>query len=255
MHPVCFYIFGRPVYWYGVMVATGFMLGVVNWHLVLRKEGRRPEFAADMGFWLMISGVIGARIAYIIANFRYFIQEPLLIFRVDQGGLIFYGGFIGATVAVVVLSRIRKEPLLAFADFTVTSLPLGHAVGRIGCFLNGCCFGKACDLPWAVNMQEAFRHPVQLYEAALNFILYLVLLKTYFSKGRDGVVLSLYLMGYAVVRFMTEFFRGDERLRLFFLSYAQWLSVLLFVIGAVTILLLPDKRIRQNRISGCNENV
>jgi len=148
---------------------------------------------------------------------------------------------------VVLLARKRKEPLLAFADLTITALPLGHAVGRVGCFLNGCCFGKVSTLPWAVHLHGADRQPVQLYEALLNFCLYLILLKIYFSKTRDGVVLAGYLMSYSVIRFVLEFFRGDERAGLLFFSYAQWFSILFFVIGVFLVMRLPNNRVRQNR--------
>jgi phosphatidylglycerol:prolipoprotein diacylglycerol transferase len=151
--------------------------------------------------------------------------------RIDQGGLIFYGGFILATLAVIVFARVRGLPLLRVGDFTVSALPLGHAMGRIGCFLNGCCYGAPTDVPWATYVADAMRHPVQLYEASFNFILYAVL-HLLLRTARTGQVVAVYLMSYGTWRFLIEFLRGDDRLRTGGLDAAQLISLGLILIGA-----------------------
>ena len=105
MDPVCFYLRSRPIYWYGVLVAAGFMAAVANWNVLGKKNGRPAGFGSELGFWIMLSGILGARVAYVIANLSIYLADPIEIVRLDKGGLIFYGGFIGAAVCLVFLAR------------------------------------------------------------------------------------------------------------------------------------------------------
>lgn len=241
MHPICFYIGSRPIYWYGVMVATAFLTAVLNWHLIARREHRPPGFATDMAFWIMLAGILGARAAYVLANLDYYLAEPGKVLRIDLGGLIYYGGFIGGILAVIAFARFNKLRMWSMGDYAITSIPLAHAIGRIGCFLNGCCYGTPTDLPCAVVFDEVARHPTQLYEAAGNLAVFGLLTWFYFRRKREGTVLALYLMTYPILRFLLEFLRGDERLRIAGLSLAQHLSIGLFVFGVVLWFVLPQK--------------
>ena len=252
MHSICFNIGRLPIYWYGVMMALGFFCGLASWTVLGRREGRNFNFCADLLFWIMVSGIIGARLVYVVSDFRYFLVKPLMILRVDQGGLIYYGGFIGATLAIFVFAKIRSEKLLPLSDFTITSVPLAHAFGRIGCFLNGCCHGKEYDDLFAVSYpSDSFAwwlqthmgkinrfeprslpvHPVQLYEAAFNVVLYLFLIWAYRRRRQDGGIIALYLLTYSFARFWFEFLRGDERMKWMGLSVAQLISAFLFLVG------------------------
>jgi phosphatidylglycerol:prolipoprotein diacylglycerol transferase len=157
------------------------------------------------------------------------------IIRVDQGGLVFYGGLIGATITLHVLSKRYHESFLSLADFTVTALPLGHALGRIGCFLNGCCHGRLVDYPSCSTFWLS-RYPVQLFEAAFNLIVYLLLLRVFIRKtphNPPGLLLALYLIIYPIGRFMLEFLRGDDRLQAGFLNAAQLISLGLIAAGLI----------------------
>jgi len=142
MHPVLFRLGPLTIHWYGMMMALGFFAALANWTVLGRKEGRNFNFCSDLLFWIMVAGIVGARIAYIAADLQYFISHPSEIIRVDRGGLIYYGGFLGAGIAIVAIARIHKQKLSSLMDFVIASLPLAHAFGRTGCFLNGCCFGK-----------------------------------------------------------------------------------------------------------------
>lgn len=232
MNPICFSIGSHPIYWYGVMMALAFLAGMLHWQWLARRSGHDPALASDLAFWLMVGGILGGRIAYVIANFSYFLAAPQEIIRVDQGGLIFYGGFFGGLLAFFILCRWRHLNAADLADFTVTALPLGHALGRIGCFLNSCC-GGAETTPSLLTGGLA-HYPVQLYEAILNLGVY-VLLTWYFLRKRGsshGSVVALYLMTYPVGRFLLEFIRGDERLRIYGgLDAAQIISLTLLLIG------------------------
>lgn len=239
MHPVFIELFGRPIYWYGVMTAMGFLAAVFHWTWLAKRTGRPKELGSELGIWVMLCGIIGARLAYVASDWTYYAAAPLEILRIDRGGQIYYGGLVLATLGVMVLARLRKEPVWGFGDFVVTGLPLGHAIGRFGCFLNGCCYGKITDLPWRIYLHEVYRHPTQLYETGFNLALYGVLVWYFFRKKRDGTVFALYLVAYAVGRFLLEFLRGDDREHWLGLSVAQDISIALFVAGCLLFILLP----------------
>jgi phosphatidylglycerol:prolipoprotein diacylglycerol transferase len=232
MHPVFFTIGSFAIHTYGVMMALALLASVFVWHKLGERFGKYPGFASDVGIWLMVSGLLGARVAYVVSNFEsHYRANPGEIWRIDQGGLIFYGGAIGSMLGMYIYSLLKREAPLPLADLVITPIPLAHALGRVGCFLNGCCFGREYEGFPHVFMANANRHPVQLYEAGLNLIVFGVLLTLFNRKRRDGVVFAAYLMLYPVVRFIIETFRGDERLRVGTWSVAQVVSVCLFAAG------------------------
>lgn len=232
MDPICFHIGSHPIYWYGVMMALAFLAGLLHWQWLGHRTGRDVALAGDLAFWLMVGGILGARTAYVLSNLDYYLAAPREIIRVDQGGLIFYGGFIGGAIMFLVLARWRRIKVLDLADFAITALPLGHAFGRIGCFLNSCCGGCPASHPSFLTGGLA-HYPVQIYEAVFNLGVY-ALLTWYYLRRRDqrhGSVLALYLMTYPIIRFLLEFIRGDERLRVGSLDAAQLISLILIGTG------------------------
>jgi phosphatidylglycerol:prolipoprotein diacylglycerol transferase len=242
MDPVAFTIFGKSIYWYGVMVAVAFIAATAHWSMLSRREGRPPNFASDLALVLMVSGVLGGRIAYILANAHHYLQHPVEIIRIDKGGLVFYGGFIVAALAAMIMAWRRHEPALSLLDYAVTAVPLGHAFGRVGCFINGCCYGTPWDSSWAVYVDGAYRHPVQLYETIANTFIYLALFLFYPRRKRDGHALSLYLVLYGAWRFAAEFMRGDARLTTTGLHVSQWVSIGMIVAGVALWFLAPKRQ-------------
>jgi phosphatidylglycerol:prolipoprotein diacylglycerol transferase len=230
MDPVCFHIGARPVYWFGVLAAVGFGAALWHWTHLAGREDKPPEYASDIVLWLMVGGILGARLAYVVANWDTYARDFVGILRIDRGGLIFYGGFIGGTLAILLLGLKRRERLLALGDFVVSGIPLGHAFGRIGCFLNGCCHGD-WTTRWIGHLADG-RQPTQLYEALGNIAIYYCLAKIYERRMFSGQVVSLYLIAYPGLRFLMEFLRGDERQMFGPLSLAQWISGALLVCGA-----------------------
>ena len=232
MDPVCFHIGTRPVYWYGIMMALAFLAGIAHWNWLGRRTGRDVSLAGDLAFWLMAGGIVGARAAYVISNFDYYRAAPQEIIRIDQGGLIYYGGFMGGAIAFFILAAWRNVKPLDLADFTITALPLGHAFGRIGCFLNGCCGGRLAGHPSCLT-GNLTHYPVQLYESSFNLVLYGLLTWFYVKhrKNRHGSVLALYLMTYPIGRILLEYLRGDDRMRWGNLDVAQEISLGLIVVG------------------------
>jgi len=258
MHPVCFHVGGFPVHWFGVMMALGFLSGLASWVWLGRTTGRSFNYCSDLLFWIMVSGVLGARGAYVLSDLKHFLAEPLTILRIDQGGLVYYGGLIGGITAIAIFAWLRREIIGSVFDFVVTSVPLAHAFGRIGCFLNGCCFGKPATLwcavrypagspAWWSQVQMSLLHtsgpesrvpslpvhPIQLYESLYNLAVYGLLVYLYKRHGTPRTVTAAYLLAYPTGRFFLEFLRGDERFlrAATHLSAAQYTSVLLFLLG------------------------
>ncbi len=262
MDPIAFKIGGFAIYWYGILVAGGFLVGLWTASRRCVLDKLVGKVISDLGVWIILAGMIGARAMHVVTYWEeQYVDQPLshlLDFR--GGGLVFHGGFIGAALAVILYTRLHgKQPLWKIADAFAPSIPLGHALGRLGCLMYGCCFGTACDLPWAIQFPEhspAFNllgqaptdaahslyvHPTQIYSALLNVALYGGLAWLYRHKRFDGQVFGLYLAGYSINRFVVEFFRGDyqaEQLWFGWVKPGQQLSLFLLPIGITLIILL-----------------
>lgn len=257
MHPICFRFDGLTIYWYGVAMAVGFMAGLANWVWLGKKENRSPAFSADLLFVIMVSGILGARIAYVLLDLDHFLANPIDILLINKGGLIFYGGFAGGLAGIILFARRKGERPIAVLDFVAVSVPLAHAIGRIGCFMNGCCHGRTTDCACGVSFpsnspawwdhveaglissvasRSLVVHPTQLYEAVFNLLLYAALVFLYRRRKLEGTVTAAYLMGYGALRFMLEYLRADIRDGLFVFSLGQVISAGLFIAGLVLLL-------------------
>ena len=222
MHPVLFSIFGIKIPTYGVLVAVGFALGV--WVAVrqARRENVPPELVLDLAFWVLVSALVGSRLLYILVNLGHYIQEPLDLLKVWKGGLVFYGGFLGAVAASWVFCLKNHLSFWQIADLSIPSLALGHFWGRLGCYSAGCCHGRPTGLEhfgaiFTEHHTVVARsgllgqplHPTQLYEALGELMLFLLLALWRPRRRRQGELLVLWLMAYAALRFGVEMFRGD----------------------------------------------
>ena len=243
MHPDLISIGFLHIKTYGACMALGFLAAwqVLSW--LCRRAGRASDALTGLVTWMMVCGVLGARAAYVIEHWHQeFAAHPELIIRVDQGGLMFYGGLILAIGVFLLWCRLKKERILPLADMMTTVIPLGHAFGRIGCFFYGCCYGKDSDAWCAVVFPKFspswYEHgqrmvpvlPTQLFEAAALLVLFAILLALYIKHRRDTC--AAYLVGYGVIRFCMEFFRGDPRAAFWCLSIGQVISIGLITAGA-----------------------
>ena len=241
MHPIAFHLGPLTIHWYGVMIALAFLAGLWTATRRARRENISSERIADIVIWLMVGAILGARIVYVATYWKdEFAGQPLSeIFMIQHGGLVYYGGLIGATIAGFIYIRWKKLPLWKTADVLAPSIALGNVFGRIGCLLNGCCYGRACSLPWAIRFPPGHPtgglpvHPTEIYDALLNLILYGFLAWLFRRKKFDGQVFSTYLLCYAVTRSIVEYFRGDYTNLHYHLGLtpAQWISVPIFVAG------------------------
>jgi phosphatidylglycerol---prolipoprotein diacylglyceryl transferase len=217
VYKVAFEFGGFTVYWYGVFVALGFLVGIWTASRRALQDNVSPERIVDIGPWLILGALVGARLLYVISYWQEdFASAPWYeIFMIRKGGLVFYGGLMGAVLAGVLYIRAKDLPMWRVGDVLAPSVALGYFFGRLGCLMNGCCYGRACDLPWAVTFPYGHEtypqsvHPTQIYEAVLNLGLYALLVWLFRHRKFQGQVFAGYLIGFAVLRFFIEFFRGD----------------------------------------------
>ena len=256
MHPIALQWGSLSIHWYGVMVALGFLAGL--WTAGRRglRAGVAAEKIADLGPWLIVGAIAGARVWDVISYWREsFMGQPLWqIFAVWQGGLVYYGGLIGASLACVFYARWKSLPLWKLADILAPSIALGYVFGRIGCLLNGCCYGRACDLPWAIRFPPDNPlhpptypvHPTEVYESLLNLGLYGALAWLFRRRKFDGQVFAAYLVGYALLRSFVEMFRGDYPEHQHYLggwaTPAHLVSILILAAGLVLLRVLPRSK-------------
>jgi len=237
------------------MIAVAFLVGLWTASLRAPRENIPGERIADIVLWLMVGAILGARVVYVTTYWKdEFAGQPFWeIFMIQNGGLVYYGGLIGATVAGFIYIRWKKLPLWKTADVLAPSIALGNFFGRIGCFLNGCCYGHPTHVPWAVqfpNQSYAWAqqyqeglvgknapslpvHPTEIYDAVNNFLLYLLLAWLFRRKKFDGQVFATYLIGYAITRTFMEYFRGDyPRDHIHYgLTPGMLVSIPIFIIG------------------------
>ena len=232
MRPILFSIGSLPIHSYGFCVALGVLVSIGLMRKYFLSFGFTDfDFVLDLVFVTLGAGFLGGRIYYIFQNISYYKEVPLKILAIWEGGLIFYGGVIGALTGLYFFTRRKKFSFLKALDWLLPFVALTHAFGRIGCFLNGCCSGKFCDYSWCMQFTPftGTVHPTQLYEA-----FYLICLSAFLSwkqlqKPREGVISAYYFVIYGIGRFVLEFFR-EENPGLFGLTHNQWIA-LVFVLG------------------------
>ena len=239
---VAFTIFGFQVYWYGVLTAVGFVVGFGAASRRAPRGGLKGDDVFNLAPWIIVGAILGARALYVISYWdkEFAGRNWMQIFNM-RSGLVFYGGLIGASIAGIIFCLRQKIGLWRMGDVIGPSIPLGHAFGRLGCFMTGCCYGKPTDLPWAVCFpadhwtKGAPVHPTQLYESGLNFLFYAGLAWLFQRRRFEGQVFATYLIGYAILRTITEMFRGDytESYLGGIATPGQTVSIVIFAAGLI----------------------
>lgn len=256
MHPIAFNLGSLAITWYGVMVAIAFLVGLGLASRRAQRTDIAPQHVADLGPWLILGAIIGARALYVVMFWSEdFAGKPVWeIFMVRHGGLVFYGGLFGAVISTWLFIRVKKLPTWKLADVLAPSIPLGYAIGRVGCLLNGCCYGRRCDLPWAIRFPAESHptegmpvHPTQIYDGVCGLVLYIGLAWLFRHKKFDGQVFGVFLIGYAVCRSFVECFRGDYPPDKFVGPFTpgQVSSMLVLLIGIVLLVTVGRGKSRQ----------
>lgn len=243
MHPILFRIGGLTVHTYGLFVAMGFLAGMAFAVREARRCAVDADKVANLFFWIVVAAIIGSRLLYVIIEFQSFRSEPLEIFKIWKGGLVFYGGLILAVIATAFYIRRNQLPMWKTLDILAPSLAIGQVFGRLGCFFAGCCYGRPTDVPWAVKFTDpeslaplyVALHPTQLYEAGAVLIIFFILVLVGRAKRFEGQAVWIYLFLYSGARFIIENYRGDHRGTMWggMLSTSQFISLLLGVTALV----------------------
>jgi phosphatidylglycerol---prolipoprotein diacylglyceryl transferase len=245
MHPVICKIGPFTVYSFGLM----FLLAVILCSWLLGREAKRygipSEEIQDLIFWLVLSGVLGARLFFIFLNFFFFWENPGEIFMLNRGGLAWQGGLLAGIVAGIIFSRRKRKSLWFLADLLAPYLALGQAIGRLGCFLNGCCYGR--PVSWGVYfpVHQAFLYPTQLYEAAALAVAFFILQSSKRSLPYQGQVFSAYLVLASLARFLNEFFRADHTAFIGGLSIFQVVCIALGLSGVTLFMVFQRSGIKR----------
>ncbi len=243
---------GVKIFGYGLMLFFAFLgsMNLAAWRA--RREKLDPEVIYDLALWVFVGGLLGARLFYVFQYWGVRIHSVWDVFKVWEGGIVLYGSIMGGAAAFFLYRTLRPFPLRPMLDVIAPSLALGIALGRLGCFLNGCCYGDVCDLPWAVafpkhsppwESQHAAGlietgalwslplHPTQLYSTIDGLILLLLLTAYYPLRRRDGEVMGLLMITYPITRFLIEHLRNDEGVFYAGLTVSQNISLALLAGG------------------------
>lgn len=243
---IAFYIFKLPVYFYGIILAVAIFTGVCCTYYLYRKfyDAQKAEYIFDIAPYLIVLGIIGARLYYCLVNFSYYAKFPIEIFYVRQGGLSIHGMIFTGIIALFIFSKIYKMEFLKLTDAFLCSVPLAQSIGRWGNFFNSEAFGYPTDLPWKLYIPFQNRppefinfeyfHPTFLYESILDLLIFLILFYL-FKKftNKPGLISGLYLILYSIIRLIIEQIRIDSALNIGSIPIAQLMSIILIIIGII----------------------
>ncbi len=251
MHPILFRVGPFTLHTYGLLVATGVLLGLWLARRQAHQAGLDPERVWNLGIYMVLAALVGAKLWLVAADWNYYLVHPREVFSLGTllSGGTYYGGFLTALLVAVLYARCFDLGFLSLADVYAAPLALGHAIGRLGCFAAGCCYGKPTSAVWGVTFTDAYAqalvgtplgialHPTQLYESAAEFLIFGVLLFLGRRQGAEqaaGELFAAYAVLYGIARGTIEFFRGDPDRTLLAggtFSMMQVVSVVLIVFG------------------------
>ncbi|MEW6382219.1 MAG: prolipoprotein diacylglyceryl transferase [bacterium] len=239
MHPILFKLGPVTIYTYGFFIALAFIAGILWASREARQLGENPERIMDLGFFITLAAIIGSRILFIFLNIQEYLEHPGNIVKIWEGGLVFYGGLIASILTGLFYLKKHRLRVWKYADILAPAIALGQGIGRIGCLMAGCCYGKETSCPWAIRFTDPHSlavlnvplHPTQIYEAVGALLIFGLLLGLRKKKSFEGQIFWTYIALYSALRFVIEFFRGDE-VRAFFwhtLSLTQVIGIALFL--------------------------
>jgi len=245
MHPDLFSLGPVTIHTYGLFLATGFFAGLLVATRLGRYQGIDPQKIMDMGFIMIIAGLIGSRLMYCIINISYFIENPIDIIKIWEGGLVFSGGLVGIAPAMAWYTRRHHLPLWRMGDIWAPAAAIGQGIGRIGCLMAGCCYGRPTGTKWGVvfTNPESLAplniplHPTQIYSSISGFIIFIILFRLYKNRKFDGQVFLWFLILHSTARLAIERFRGDDR-GMFFgtdMTTTQFVALLILIGSVITL--------------------
>ncbi|PHV71083.1 prolipoprotein diacylglyceryl transferase [Sporanaerobium hydrogeniformans] len=259
--PIAFELFGLPVYWYGIILTSGIILGTLLAMQIAKKEGLNPDLIIDFILYDIIFALLGARTYYVLFNWDYYKDHWVEIFNLRQGGIAIYGAVLASIVVAIIFTRAKKINFLQFADVAVFGLTLGQIIGRYGNFVNMEAFGDYTNSKWAMrllksqakppfsenvlqNIQSAFGaeyiqvHPTFFYESTWNVVLLILLFVLRKHKKYHGQLFFMYLIGYGIGRYWVEGLRTDQLLLpILHFPASQLVAILSIIMGIIGIIM------------------
>jgi phosphatidylglycerol:prolipoprotein diacylglycerol transferase len=235
---------------YGIMLALSFLIAILLVKRAAKHFSISPVIIENLAFYLMLGVIIGGRLLYVVFHWPQYEHDLLGIIRVWEGGMMFFGGFLGGVVASLLYLRKEKLSVLLFGDIVVPAIALGEFFTRIGCFLNGCCFGTPSSLPWAMTFPgncvaggspvgDYALHPTQIYTALFSVALFFFLNKRLYNKHKTGEILSMYLVFSGIFRFSIDFIRYYENAANFWVN--QIIAIAIVLTGVIIFVRISKK--------------
>jgi len=254
MHPILFDLGPATIYTHRVLLASAYLLVLKLAMVRAQARGLDQARVLDLGIYIIISALVGAKLLLVVTDFRTFVSDPSELITLARSGGVFYGGLILAVSVALWYIRKIGLPLWTTTDVFAPGIALGHVVGRFGCFFAGCCWGKPTDVPWAITFTNPYAaanvgtplnvplHPTQLYEAGAEALILAVLLATE-RRGRPypGRTFWVYMLLYAVSRFIIEFYRNDPRGSVLMFSTSQFISLVLAPLAVIMLVTLARR--------------
>lgn len=223
------------IYTFGLIVAIAFLVGLWFSLREAKRKGINSEIVQGLIFYIMLGGIIGSRVLHVFLNWSYYSEDIFSAFKLWDGGLTFYGGFIGALIAAMIYLKVKKLKFFKYADLVTPSIALGHAIGRIACLVgDGGHVGKLTTMPFGVIVNGELRHLTALYSFANLTFLFILLLYLRKKKFFTGFLFLFYLCYYAFTRFLIELFRTDPTF--YGLTATQWIAIPMFFVSLAVIL-------------------
>ena len=241
MHPVLIETGFITLYSYGFFMTAAFLLGMA-W--TMREAGLRGldrRYVLDIGFYVLLGGLLGSRLLFAAFNPDLFLNDPLGIFKLWQGGLIFMGGAIVAALFMIIFLRMKKQKILPWLDAAAPGVALGLVAGWLGCLAAGCGYGRAADLPWSITFTHPGSiaplfmtlHPSQIYHILAALVCFVVLLQLKNKLTAGGQLAGVFLIMYSLLRMLADLFRGDVQPELVFMGINQALGLALVAVGLI----------------------
>jgi phosphatidylglycerol:prolipoprotein diacylglycerol transferase len=252
MHPDLFSVGPFTIHTYGLFVAMGFAAALVVTSRIGQAQGLKSPQIMDMGFIIILCAIIGSRLGYVLLDVSHYIHHPLDIFKIWEGGLVFSGGIVCVLLVMPWYFKHYRLPFWNMADLWAPGMAIGQAIGRIGCFMAGCCYGQPTNVKWCVVFTHpkslaplgVCLHPTQLYSALAGLIIFSVLMVLTSKKQFEGQVFIWLVILHSTARLFLERFRGDYRGLIpgTEMSLTQLITLILLVAAVVTLFVVKSKR-------------
>ena len=238
MYPVICKIGPFTVFSYGLMLVVAFGISSLLASREAKRQNISPNIIFNLTFIVLISGIIGARIFYIIENMGYYLKEPLEIIMLQHGGLSWFGGLLAGVSVSILYLKNKKVATYKTLDLIIPFVALGQAMGRIGCLLNGCCFGKESNFGIYFALHQKILIPTQAYSSLLLIFIFVFLRFLQDKSHKDGEIFFLYLVLYSIKRFFIEFWRADNTVIFSGLTLFQVLSIIIFLLSLIKLFII-----------------